>query len=229
MTAATTTSTTERQIPMTYEAWLAWSSESRLSEWVDGEAIEFVPPTIRHQDVTMFLITLLRLVVGLRGLGTVLGSPVEVRLSPRSSREPDIVFVANDRLDRIGRLRIEGGPDLVVEVVSDDSVQRDRVVKRDEYARAGVREYWIVDCRPGKEREEFLRLDDAGRFVEMELDERGRFHSSVMPGFWLDPAWLRADPLPLETACLRAIDPSLLDRRASAGTSGQETAERRHQ
>ena len=214
MTAASTIPAAERRMPMTYEAWLAWAPECRRTEWVDGEAIEFVPPTIRHQDVVFFLATLLRLYVRLRGLGKVLGSPLEVRLSPRSSREPDVVFVATGRLDRIARLRIEGGPDLVVEVVSEDSVRRDRVAKRDEYARAGVREYWIVDCRPGKEREEFLLLDAAGRYAEAPRDNEGRFHSLAVPGFWLDPAWLRADPLPLETDCLHAIDPTLLGGHA---------------
>ncbi len=210
MTAATTFPAAERRSPMTYEEWLAWAPESRLTEWVDGEAIEFVPPTMRHQQVVAFVLSLLRLFVRLRGLGEVLDSPIEVRLSDRSSRQPDVLFVARERFDRIGRLRIDGAPDLVVEVVSDDSVRRDRVAKRDEYARAGVREYWIVDCRPGKEREEFLLLDEAGRYSEAPRDGEGRFHSSAVPGFRLEPAWLRADPLPLELDCLRAIDPTLL-------------------
>ena len=209
MTAASTTQPTERRIPMTYDEWLAWAPESRLSEWVDGEAIEFMPPTIRHQNVIGFLFSLLRLYVGVKRLGLVLASPVEVRLSARASREPDIVFVPTERLDRVERLRIDGAPDLVVEVISDDSVRRDRVTKRDDYAQAGVREYWIVDCRPGRERAEFLALDDAGRYREVPLDDAGRFRSPVIPGFWLDPAWLRADPLPLETECLRAIAPDV--------------------
>jgi len=220
MTATSTTHEIERRIPMTYEEWLAWAPETRQSEWVDGEAIEFMPPTIRHQRVVGFLFTLLRLFVSLRRLGEVLNSPIEVRLSPRSSREPDILFVAQERLDRVGRLRIDGAPDLVVEVVSDDSARRDRVTKRDEYAQVGVREYWIVDCRPGKEREEFLVLDEAGRYKEAPLDAAGRFHSVAVPGFWLDPAWLRADPLPREIDCLNAIDPGLVGD-ASSGSRGR--------
>lgn len=207
MTAAIAPFPEERRIPMTYDEWLEWAEESRISEWVDGEAIEFMPPTMRHQDVVTFLVALARVFVELRRLGFVVGSPVEVKLSVRVSREPDLVFVGNEHGDRIQPLRIVGAPDLAIEAISDDSVRRDRITKRDEYAAAGVPEYWIIDCRPGYEREEFLLLDDGGRYRQANLDERGRFHSAVLPGFWLDPNWLRADPLPAVLACLREIAP----------------------
>lgn len=207
MTAAIAPFPEERRIPMTYDEWLEGSEESRLSEWVDGEAIEFMPPTTRHQDVVAFLLALVRVFSDLRRLGFVVPSPIEVKLSIKSSREPDLVFVANDHANRVQPLRIVGAPDLAIEVISDDSVRRDRVTKRDEYAAAGVPEYWIIDCRPGHEREEFLLLDAGGRYRQADLDERGRFHSPVLPGFWLDPAWLRTDPLPPVLGCLREIAP----------------------
>lgn len=208
MTAAIAHPSGERRIPMTYDEWLAWASETRLSEWVDGEAIEFMPATTRHQDVVGFLFALLRFFVDLRQLGYVAPSPIEVRLSNRSSREPDIVFVAAAHAHRIEAKRVVGAPDLVVEVISDDSVRRDRIVKRDEFAAAGVPEYWILDCRPGHEREEFLVLDDAGRYREADRGADGVVRSVAVPGFWLDPAWLRADPLPSVVSCLRAIAPA---------------------
>lgn len=207
MTAAIAPFPEERRIPMTYDEWLDWAEESRISEWVDGEAIEFMPPTTRHQDVVAFLVALLRVFAELRRLGLVIGSPIEVKLSVRHSREPDLVFIANENMERVLPLRIVGAPDLVIEVISDDSVRRDRITKRDEYAAAGVPEYWIIDCRPGHQREEFLILDDSGRYRAEDLDERGRFHSSVLRGFWLEPAWLRADPLPDVLGCLRQIAP----------------------
>ena len=207
MTAAIAPFPEERRIPMTYDEWLDWAEESRISEWVDGEAIEFMPPTTRHQDVVAFLVALLRVFAELRRLGLVIGSPIEVKLSVRHSREPDLVFIANENMERVLPLRIVGAPDLVIEVITDDRVRRDRITKRDEYAAAGVPEYWIIDCRPGHQREEFLILDDSGRYRAEDLDERGRFHSSVLRGIWLEPAWLRADPLPDVLGCLRQIAP----------------------
>lgn len=74
------------------------------------------------------------------------------------SAEPDLAFAAWETLEQ-GRLRrvprprkadsieLEGTPDLVVEIVSDTSVRKDTVLLRDAYAKAGVREYWLVDAR----------------------------------------------------------------------------------
>jgi Uma2 family endonuclease len=69
---------------------------------------------------------------------------------------------------------------------------------------AGIPEYWIVDPRPGLQRAEFLRIGNDGRYAEASLDDDGRYRSLVLPGFWLDPAWLWQDPLP-DPDALRAI------------------------
>ena len=53
---------------------------------------------------------------------------------------------------------LDGPADLVIEVISDDSVTRDRVEKFDEYLEAGVREYWVIDPRPGQQRALFYVL-----------------------------------------------------------------------
>ena len=60
--------------------------------------------------------------------------------------EPDLVIIRNEQAGIIGRSRIEGAPDIVVEILSSDR-SRDLVYKRRVYAEAGVREYWVVDPR----------------------------------------------------------------------------------
>lgn len=124
---------------MTYEEWRAWAPESRLTEWVDGEVILFMPPRIVHQLVTFLLARLVGWFVDRHDLGVVMMAPFEMRL-PRSAREPDILFVATEHLGRLGELKLEGPADLAVEIISDDSTTRDKVDKRAEYAAAGVRE-----------------------------------------------------------------------------------------
>ena len=178
-----------------------------LTEWVAGELVTPLPPTTRHQDLVWFLGSLLRLFVSTSGSGRILGAPFAVLLSPQGPvREPDLLFVAAEHAARITARRLEGAPDLVVECVSQDSVGRDRAEKFDEYEQAGVREYWLIDSRPGRDRADFWLLEDDGRYRAMPPDAAGVYRSSVLPGFWLRTAWLRADPLPHEAACWREID-----------------------
>ena len=138
----------ERRMRMGYEEWLAWTDEDVHSEWVDGEVTVFMPASDRHQAVLGLLHILLALYSWRLNLGTVRLAPFEMRLAT-SAREPDILFVAKANLDRIKPMRLMGPADLVVELISDDSVHRDRIDKRRDYEAAGVPEYWLFDPRPG--------------------------------------------------------------------------------
>lgn len=60
---------------------------------------------------------------------------------------PDILFITKERLHIVKRGRIEGAPDIIVEVLSPSNWLKDRREKFETYAKAGVREYWIVDPR----------------------------------------------------------------------------------
>lgn len=78
--------------------------------------------------------------------------------------------------------RVEGSPDLAIEIVSPRTARRDRGEKLRAYAELGVREYWIVD--PAARQIEFLTNRD-GRFqVELPLD--GVYRSPLLPGIALD-------------------------------------------
>ena len=184
--------------PGTYEEYLTWpGEETRIVEWKNGEIIEYMPPLDHHQDVTGFLYSLLAAFVRLLDIGVVRVAPLEVKLWPEGpSREPDVFFVAKERLSQLTDRRFQGGPDLAIEIVSTGSTRADRVEKFIEYEQAGVREYWIIDPRRGKEQADFYQLETSGRFVSVPLDDAGRYHSAVLPGFHFDPAALRANPLP---------------------------------
>ncbi len=193
----------EQQLRMTYEQYLAWAGEDTRGEWVNGEAIKFMPPKALHQNLTGFLYTLLTFFVKMFKLGYVGIAPLEVRLTTNSSREPDIFFVAKSHLDIVNDDRVDGVPDLIVEVVSKDSMQRDREEKYDEYEAAGVREYWIIDNRPRRHLAEFYRLDAKGMYQRIE-PINGIFRSEVIQGFWLRIDWLWQST-PDEVESLREI------------------------
>jgi Uma2 family endonuclease len=150
------------------------------------------PENTDHNLVVLWLGGILNLVVGRKRLGRVTINKVAYRLSERTAPEPDLAFVRADRLDLVRRGYVDGAPDLAVEFVSPESVERDYEDKRRLYEEAGVQEYWIIDL--DESRATFL-VRRGDRFVEAPL-KGSVFHSSVVPGFVLDTTWLWQNPLP---------------------------------
>lgn len=217
------------RLRMSYEEYLAWADEDKIIEWVDGEVIVHMPPKDRHQDVVIFLVSLLRFFADFFHLGKIRTAPFEMKLSPRGpAREPDILFVASDHLDRLTEDRVAGPADLVVEVLSDDSVTRDRVKKFHEYQAAGVREYWIVDSRPGKEQVDFWVADENGQFQSIPIGDDSIYRSTILPGFWLHVNWLWSETLPdpqLTFAEIAGFPPQLLEALHEIAARGPRAAE----
>ncbi|MEK7278415.1 MAG: Uma2 family endonuclease, partial [Chloroflexota bacterium] len=97
--------------------------------------------------------------------------------------------VSAANLNRIGDKRLDGPADLIVEVVSDDSVGRDFDEKFIEYQECGVQEYWIVDPRPRRKRALFYQRGADGLFEAAKV-ENGVYRSKAIPAFWLKVVWL---------------------------------------
>jgi Uma2 family endonuclease len=198
---------------MSYEEFLNWDTGEVIAEWIDGEVIVFMSTTARHQDVFYFLFQLLRMFVDARRLGRVDTEPFAMRTRVGGpQRQPDIMFVSNDHLGRVTSDRLEGAADLVVEIVSDDSIKRDREDKLAEYAAAGIPEYWIAEGREGHTGIELYALQPNGRYRRIAADSSGRFNSRVLAGFWLDPAWLASNPPPSPYRALAQVAPDAAER-----------------
>lgn len=94
------------------------------------------------------------------------------------------------------RMYLDGPANLVVEIISDTSVTRDRADKFYEYQDAGVPEYLIIDSRPGKGHIDYYALDESGSYQPIVADEQGKYHSHVLNGFWFRKEWLFQKELP---------------------------------
>lgn len=152
----------------------------RLIELVDGR-IEVLPvPTEEHQLIVAFLYEALVAFTRSRKLGTVLFCGLRVRMRSENFREPDVLFLSKKNEAKRGS-RFWRGADLVMEVVSEDDPDRDYVDKRAEYARAGIREYWIVDPR---DRTITLLILKGRKFVERGVSRNGdEVRSVTLEGF----------------------------------------------
>ena len=158
--------------------------EGTLAELIDGDLIIMAAsPTPLHQRVSARLGFALYSFVQEHGLGEVLSAPLDVFLTETNAFQPDLLFVSNERQGIIEE-RVEGAPDLVVEILSPSTGYYDLTKKRRVYREHGVKEYWMVD--PMERRIEVLW--NSGEVFERvaEAREEGTVASRLLDGFAVD-------------------------------------------
>lgn len=164
----------------TYQQYLELDDETRY-EILDGELIMVPAPGTRHQDISSKLFLRLAAFVLERDLGKAFYAPLDVVLHEADVVQPDLLFVRKANLGIVGPQAVHGPPDLVVEILSPSSLQRDRHQKRELYQRAGVPEFWIVD--PANRAIEVFSLGEAGYELTSFAAETGAVASRVLDGF----------------------------------------------
>ncbi|OQY31680.1 MAG: hypothetical protein B6243_08245 [Anaerolineaceae bacterium 4572_5.2] len=103
-------------------------------------------PLTRHQRLLAKLFGYLWDYLKQHPAGELFFAPVDVRMGKLANPvQPDLLFIAQDRLNIVKEEYINGAPDLVVEALSPGTKRRDRHTKFNLYARAGVKEYWLID------------------------------------------------------------------------------------
>ena len=183
----TPVSALEREL-LTAEDFLEWLEPGRCADLIAGEIAMHSPVSVRHADLLNFLDGILRLYVDRRRLGFLYREVVAVRLSARNTFQPDLAFYRAARSGLIRDNHVEGAPDLVVEVLSPRTADRDTGPKFAAYERHGVIEYWILD--PETLAHRFYRR--AGELLVEYAAGAAKIDSRAVPGFfvmreWLDP------------------------------------------
>ena len=128
----------------TYEDYCNTPDDERY-ELLDGELVMVPAPRTTHQFVKGEIFTALHSHAREHSLGHILDAPTDVVLSDTVVLQPDILFVSAERGHIITEANVQGAPDLVVEVLSPSTAERDTTTKRALYYRHGVREFWLVD------------------------------------------------------------------------------------
>jgi Uma2 family endonuclease len=136
------------RVVLTYKDYEALPADGRHYELHEGELSVTPAPTPAHQRITRNLLMLLQSHVETRNLGEVLSSPIDCILSDSSIVQPDLVYLDQRHLSLVTDRGIEGPPTLAIEILSPSTVQIDRSVKSQLYARYGIAYYWIVDPAP---------------------------------------------------------------------------------
>lgn len=190
---------------MTEREFAAWRDERTRAEWVEGEVVVMSPANKEHVQLNLWLLALLQQYVEQKELGNVFFDFFVRFAQQRRLRVPDVAFVSANRQTIVGEEQIEGAPDLIVEIVSPDSLARDWREKYLEYQAAGVQEYWIVD--PMAKRAEMYALDAAGSEQQYRRlpEADGAVRSVVLPGLLIRTEWLWPPTRPAVAEALRQI------------------------
>ena len=131
---------------ITWQDALQMPEDGRRHEAIGGELYGTPAPNTRHQLVSGRLLSALGDILDAPGYGETFITMTAVEFpDTREGVMPDLMFVSNERRGIITETWLMGAPDLVVEITSPVTEDRDRGVKLDLYERQGVREYWIVD------------------------------------------------------------------------------------
>lgn len=184
-------------------------------EWVEGVVIRVSPSHYKHMKLIYFLYQLLDAYFALRSIGEVIGQPFVMRLPafPNRRREPDLLVVLNTNPNELKATLMDGPADIVIEIVSEESAERDHGEKFIEYEKGGVPEYWIID--PLRNETRFYRLDNEGRYHPYAEDQNGNYRTVALPGFKLHVPTLWQEPLPNPADILDAVRQMLRDEEQS--------------
>lgn len=125
----------------------ATPDDGKIYELFEGELSVAKAPSLNHQQLIGRFTIILGNYLDQNPIGNIWVTP-GVIFDELNSAIPDLVFVSKERIPQIASgIHIVGAPDLAIEIMSpgSENVRRDNIVKRQTYARFGVKEYWIVD------------------------------------------------------------------------------------
>ena len=133
-------------VKLTYDDFLLFPDDGMRHELIDGEHYVTASPNTKHQVVSGNLYWLLRTYLEQHPIGRIYYAPFDVLFSKFDVVEPDLLYLSNERAaDVLTTQHVKGSPDLIIEIGSPSTRQRDETIKRRLYERTAVTEYWVVD------------------------------------------------------------------------------------
>lgn len=135
----------EKRAIFTYQDLQLYEPDQYRHEIVEGEQYMSPSPSIIHQRIVRKLGIFLSSYVEKYKLGEIFISPIDVVFHDVDVSVPDIFFISNENSKIIKEKNIQGAPNLIIEVLSPNSIIRDKQLKYKQYTYYGVEEYWIIN------------------------------------------------------------------------------------
>jgi Uma2 family endonuclease len=150
---------------LSYEHLVLFPNDGKRHEIIAGRHYMNAAPSSYHQSLSARIFFQLFGAIEDKGRGRVFSAPIDVQFTDHDVVEPDLIVVLAEN-DIITESRIQGSPDLVVEILSPSTKKSDEGLKKQLYEQHSVAEYWIVD-------------PDKKSIRQFLLNERGTYNSGV--------------------------------------------------
>ncbi|MEQ1868908.1 MAG: Uma2 family endonuclease [Vicinamibacterales bacterium] len=176
----------EQAVPvkLTHDDFVHFPADGLRHELIDGAHFVTPAPDTRHQTISMNLIVVMGGWLDTHPIGRLYHAPFDVRFSDVDVVVPDLLYLSNERRGAIvTATHVRGVPELVIEIGSPSTRQRDKTIKRQLYERSGVAEFWFVD--PDIDVVRVYRRDRKGFAPAFELSYQADdiLSTPLLPGF----------------------------------------------
>ena len=142
-------------------------------------------PTSFHQGIALQLIlTISEHLKGINNQGYLAFAPLDVKFDEGNVLQPDIIYVSAKRKNELVKDRIEGAPDLIIEILSPSNAIYDLRQKKDLYQKYGVKEYIIID--PVSKNADLYSLKNAEYHLPERAEKTESLYSVLLPGLSFD-------------------------------------------
>ena len=175
--------TTIEKRKYTYEDYLKTPDDKRY-ELIEGELSMTPSPITNHQRISRKIEFLLEKFVTENDLGEIFYAPYDVYFDDENVVQPDILFIAKNRMNIIGEKNVQGAPDLAIEILSKSTAYRDLIQKKKLYSKFGVKEFWIVI--PDEEAIEVFILKDSAYLLYRSYSKNETLESPFLTGFKIE-------------------------------------------
>ena len=173
-------------VKLTYDDFLLFPDDGKRHELIDGEHYVTPSPNRMHQKVSGNLFLLIGTWLEQHPIGQIYFAPFDVIFSMFDIVEPDLLYMSNERAQRVlTDANVKGTPELVIEIGSEGTRKRDETIKRRLYERSGVSEYWVVDPEIDVVRVYRRGTGAFKRPIELRAEDNEVLTTPLLPGLSL--------------------------------------------
>ena len=152
---------------------------------IENDLVMSPSPNSLHQVISgRILFSIMSFLERTGNKGFVVAAPMDVVFDEDNVFQPDLVYVSSVRRTEIVKERVEGAPDMVIEILSPSNAYYDLRQKKNIYEKHGVKEYIIID--PVEESAELYLLANAAYILKQKSLKSQLLNSVILPGLSFD-------------------------------------------